>query len=126
VKAIATVLAGMCIFLGATLTIAALGYQQSANAVNGIEQLLLSGKTASAISSKKTAKEVRTLLALQAFDHAQTAKQLSLQDQHHAETAVSLSQLDRMISMVSKTVTSQIESYDQTVLIPQLEKTLGH
>lgn len=116
----------MCIFLGATLTIAALGYQQSANAVNGIEQLLLSGKTASAISSKKTAKEVRTLLALQAFDHAQTAKQLSLQDQHHAETAVSLSQLDRMISMVSKTVTSQIESYDQTVLIPQLEKTLGH
>lgn len=38
----------------------------------GIERLLLNGKTASAISSKKTAQEVKSLLALQAFDHAQT------------------------------------------------------
>jgi hypothetical protein len=34
--------------------------------------LLLDGKTASAKDAKRTAKEVSTLLSLQAFDHQQT------------------------------------------------------
>lgn len=37
-----------------------------------LRTLLLDGKTASAIAAKKTATEVKSLIALQAFDHRQT------------------------------------------------------
>lgn len=37
-----------------------------------LRTLLLDGKTASAISASKTAQEVKSLLALQKFDHRQT------------------------------------------------------
>ena len=41
-------------------------------ASNNVNTLLLNGKTASAMSAKKTAREVELLLQQQAFDHRQT------------------------------------------------------
>lgn len=46
--------------------------RRSAAVSKEIRTLLLDGKTASAISAKKTAKEVKLLIDQQAFDHQQT------------------------------------------------------
>lgn len=48
------------------------GLDQASRNSAALRQLLLDGKTASAISAKRTAQEVNLLLQQQAFDHAQT------------------------------------------------------
>lgn len=56
----------------AGLVLSAYGADKSANNSAVLRTLLLDGKTASAISAKKTAAEVKLLLAQQSFNQAQT------------------------------------------------------
>lgn len=55
--------------------------QSTATLVRDVERLLLNGKTASAISARKTAREVGLLIQQQTYDHNQTEAQIR-QQQH--------------------------------------------
>jgi hypothetical protein len=68
-----------------------------------IQALLLNGKTASAISSKKTAREVSLLLTQQAFDHTQTRKQLQAQETGNKVIAQAIAKIDAHLDQTIKT-----------------------
>lgn len=74
---------------------------------NEIQALLLNGKTASAISSKKTAREVKLLLKQQAFDHTQTQGQLKAQAAGSKVIGEAIAKIDEHLDATIKRAVSE-------------------
>jgi hypothetical protein len=74
--------------------IAAANSQELQSLVQSVKTLLLNGKSASAISARKTGREVQLLLDQQAFNHAQVArgtrtiKRVILQIERHLDATI--------------------------------------
>lgn len=107
-------LAAFCLILALAcgvggLALGAYGADKSANNSALLRTLLLDGKTASAISAKKTAKEVELLSQQQEFDHQQavqgtkTLARVESQVEKHLDRTIR-----RAIGNAARTVTREI------------------
>lgn len=103
--AVSAAISGFCA-LGLSVYSAANTHQAVSGvhtAVTGIQSLLLNGKTASAISAKKTANEVNLLRKQQAFDHKQTVTAEAQARNAQEELQAVVQEVERHLDMTIRT-----------------------